>query len=219
MVFEAFERVQHRRARDQVEQRAPQAEPAGLPENALGGLVVEQNLVIQVTRDDALAERQQDRLEPGLACLAAGALGRHGLDDLAPGGDQFAAERAEASGQVVQRVARRGHQHRAGPGVGQTVRLRHERRHRPGDPPMQQQIGQRRGARERQHAGPEHQAAGRIAARRCGEPQRDRQHQGREQPQAGTDSDKKDPQTHRRPHSVRPARARTVRKMPVVQSP
>ena len=80
---QAAEGVADRFPADQFEDRAAQSGGFRGRQGKLRGLVVEQDLVIEVADHDRLAEVAQDRLQPAALLVAAGAGAGHRLDHLA----------------------------------------------------------------------------------------------------------------------------------------
>ncbi|MEZ5891189.1 MAG: hypothetical protein R3D52_13650 [Xanthobacteraceae bacterium] len=81
-----FERVDDRFTGEQSEQRAIEPERVAHVEDAGGGLVVEQDAVIEIAHDHAFGEIEENRFEPAFLFLRTQGGGGHRLVDLATGG-------------------------------------------------------------------------------------------------------------------------------------
>ncbi|HEX2458896.1 MAG TPA: hypothetical protein VHJ58_02015, partial [Vicinamibacterales bacterium] len=70
-LLQQFERLQDRLAGEQAKQRPPEAQRIAHVENARGGLIVEQNAVLQIADDDSFGQVEQDCFEPALLLFGA----------------------------------------------------------------------------------------------------------------------------------------------------
>ena len=117
-VGQALERVQDRLAGDQVEQRAAEPQLARKVEDAKGGLVVEQDPVLEIADQHAFAQIAQQRFQPALLRLDPGGRLVDRAGDLAPGREQATDHAIDGFRQRAQGRVAGGIDQPVGPGLG-----------------------------------------------------------------------------------------------------